>query len=106
MDLNCIDDELQSRREFFKKGAKTVLPILGAVTIINIPSIVQAQKTPMGCEYACSNSCEDSCLQSCKYTCTCTCAGDCVNSCLSNCNVTCKGTCLHACAAYFPVFFW
>lgn len=45
---NC-NEELQSRREFFKKAAKGVLPILGAVVLAGAPAIVKAaEENPMG----------------------------------------------------------
>ena len=44
------NEELQSRREFFKKAAKGALPILGAILLAGMPNVVNAaQKTPMGC---------------------------------------------------------
>lgn len=33
------NDELQPRRQFFKKATKGVLPILGAIDLANIPII-------------------------------------------------------------------
>lgn len=33
MEKNKNNEELQSRREFFKKAAKSALPILGAVVL-------------------------------------------------------------------------
>lgn len=45
-------EELQSRREFFKKVAKGALPILGAIVLADTPAIVRAaEKVPMGCNY-------------------------------------------------------
>jgi len=82
------NNELQSRREFFKKAAKGALPILGAVILANVPNIVKAEETPMGCSGACSSncvsSCQDTCLQNCK--------GSCKNSCRQTCKGTCKGS--------------
>ena len=45
------NEELQSRRDFFKKAAKGVLPILGAVVLAGVPNLVKAEETPMGCRY-------------------------------------------------------
>ena len=37
MKKNERNEELQSRREFFKKAAKGALPILGAMVLANAP---------------------------------------------------------------------
>ena len=39
MEKNKQNEELQSRREFFKKAAKSALPILGAVVLASAPGI-------------------------------------------------------------------
>ena len=49
MKKNEKNEELQSRREFFKKAAKGALPILAAVALAGTPAIVNATtKDPMG----------------------------------------------------------
>ena len=73
------NEELQSRRDFFKKAAKGVLPILGAVVLANAPQILNAsEKTPMGCNYGCTavcstSACQGTCAGGCRFTCTHTC---------------------------------
>lgn len=65
------NEELQSRREFFKNAAKAALPILGAVVLANAPVIARAANSdaPMGCSQStCSGGCKNSCT-SCQYTC-------------------------------------
>ena len=72
-------EELQSRRDFFKKAAKGVLPILGAVVLANAPQLLHASETndPMGCtRYGCG-VCTNSCSGSCKGSCETTCSGGC-----------------------------
>lgn len=69
------DEELQSRREFFKKAAKGTLPILGALLLSNVPNILKASETPMGCNYGCTavcstSLCQGTCEGGCKFTCT------------------------------------
>ena len=39
---NEKNEELQSRREFFKKAAKGALPILGAVVLASAPGLANA----------------------------------------------------------------
>lgn len=71
------DEELQSRRSFFKNAAKAALPILGAVVIANTPLIGSAANVANGCSrYGCG-VCTNSCTSSCKGGCYTTCSGGC-----------------------------
>lgn len=84
MKKNGKNEELQSRREFFKKAAKGALPILGAIVLANAPAIVNAaDESPMGC-------------RGCASYCTGGCSGNC-NSCVGSCNNTCNFTCRNHC---------
>ncbi|MBQ0121237.1 MAG: Cys-Xaa-Xaa-Xaa repeat radical SAM target protein [Bacteroidales bacterium] len=83
MDKKMNNEELQSRREFFKKAAKATLPMIAAVALASAPAIVNAAETaPMGCSsdscsYSCSSSCHKSCLTGCQGSCKTTCTGGC-----------------------------
>lgn len=84
------NEEIQSRREFFKKAAKGALPILGAVLLASSPIISKATESePMGC-----HSCSGTCKGGCYGTCYGTCKGGCIGSCKGTCDGTCKGTCI------------
>ncbi len=76
------NEELQSRREFFKNAAKGVLPILGAIALANMPlaSIAKESKT----------------INDCYSGCTTTCSGGCKGAC-SGCKAGCSGTCMSGC---------
>ena len=82
-------EELQSRREFFKKAAKGALPILGAIVLASAPVIANAaEDAPMGCKYcsvACSGNCDGTCKGSCR--------GECYKGCLTGCYAGCKYSC-------------
>lgn len=87
-------EEIQSRRDFFKKAAKTALPILGIAVLASNPIIAKASEKVIksesgsgcwGCGYSCS-----SCIGSC-FGCTGTCSGTCT-SCTGTCT-SCTGTC-------------
>lgn len=68
------NEELQSRREFFKKAAKGALPILGAVLLANVPVISQAAEAdPMGCNTTCYRGCASICTGTCMTTCNTSC---------------------------------
>lgn len=87
------NEELQSRRQFFKKAAKGALPILGAIALAGTPTIIKAAAdTPMGCEYSCTAWCADNCSGRCQETCTSACARTCSSYCNSACNGTCKSS--------------
>ena len=44
------NEELYSRREFFKKAVKTALPIIATVVLVSNPVASKAAKVAMGCE--------------------------------------------------------
>lgn len=71
------NEELQSRREFFKKAAKAALPVVGAIVLSQLP--MTAEATPAGCaKYGCG-ICTHSCTNSCSGACYTTCSGGCKN---------------------------
>jgi len=82
------NEELQSRRQFFKRAAKGALPILGAIALSNVPVIMNASEKPMGCSY-----------DGCSYTCSTSCYNDCKGSCkgCKGCSNTCQGYCKNGC---------
>ena len=82
MKKHTQDKELQTRRRFFKVAAKKVLPILGAVALMNTPVIAKAvEAEPTGCN---RQDCTNGCIQSC-YGCKGTCKGDCTGRCSGAC---------------------
>ncbi len=94
MDKKERNEEIQSRREFFKNAAKGALPILGAVLLANAPVIARAadSEAPMGCTGTCTGACYGSC-KGCSTTCTGTCSHGC-----KGCSTTCTGGCkFYAC---------
>lgn len=93
MKKNQKDEELQSRRQFFKKAAKGALPILGALAFVSAPTFLRAaEETPMGCQYSCTAMCADSCSGHCKGTCTTACNRNCSTYCNGGCTNTCRYT--------------
>lgn len=87
------NEELQSRRDFFKNAAKKVLPIIGTVLLANIPNFANADDTEMGCDWGCSSGCKGGCGRVCSYGCTNSCAGSCDGACKGYCQGSCKGSC-------------
>ncbi len=79
------NEELKSRRDFFKKAAKSALPIIGAVVLASSPLVSKAA-TAMGCDYTCKTSCANDCYGSCRYACKSTCSGTCSGSCKTSCS--------------------
>lgn len=88
MSKNKKNEELQSRREFFKKAAKGALPILGFAIMVNVPTISNATQV-MDCNSSCSGACAGGCMGTCSSTCTGSCSGSCTGTCSGSCAVTC-----------------
>ena len=84
------NEELQSRREFFKKAAKAALPVVGAVVLSSLPIRVDAHSSS-SCEKQCAGSCGAACT-SCWTGCT-----GCKAACEKNCDWTCRGGCKDSC---------
>ena len=75
------NEELQSRREFFKKAAKGALPIL-ALTVVGPAVLSSCTKEDDDDENGgCGNSCAGSCQKSCSGSCDSGCMDHCNNSC-------------------------
>jgi len=73
------NDELQSRREFFKKAAKAALPVVGAVVLASLPIAKSEATNCWGA--ACTTNCEGSCKNGCQG-----CSDSCYGSCMGSCN--------------------
>ena len=97
MEKKDKNDEILSRRGFFKDAAKKALPILGAVALASMPIMTKAAETSTtGCNYGCSGGCTGcygTCTGTCSGTCEGTCKTTCYNQCYNACKDTCKGTC-------------
>ena len=92
------NEELKSRRDFFRNAAKAALPIIGAIALSNVPLISKAAETEMGCSWGCSGGCSGSCGRSCSYDCSGGCKGGCGGACSYSCQNTCKGYCQGSCS--------
>lgn len=73
------NEELQSRREFFKSAAKAALPVVAAALLANVAAVTNAteSKSCNGCGYNCQGTCTGGCARTCHYTCQGTCKGAC-----------------------------
>ena len=91
------NEELQSRRQFFKKAAKATLPILGAIVLANTPMNVFADSVKTGCNSNCKLACATDCYTGCKGKCSDNCAQSCSTR---NCTGGCKGGCEKGCGTY------
>ena len=90
MDQKKRNEEIQSRREFFKNAVRSALPILGTILLANVPMVSKAvQEEKMNCSYSCTAWCADNCSGRCKGGCTTACE----RTCSSYCNSTSSGTC-------------
>jgi CXXX repeat radical SAM target protein len=62
-------EEIQTRREFFKKAAKATLPVLGAVVLSSIP-FAETKADYVNFYTGECTGCSGSCQQSCSGTCS------------------------------------
>lgn len=103
MEKKMNNEELQNRREFFKKAAKGALPILGAIALANAPFIAKAaeaaENSPMSCNGSCSFGCGQACSTSCSGGCKSGCGGGCSYSCQNTCKGYCQGSCRGGCSS-------
>lgn len=86
------NEELQSRREFFKKAAKAALPVVGAAILASVPFVKSEAATGCfegGCIIYCKGSCSDGCQGGCSDSC--------YGSCTGTCNASCKWGCGYGC---------
>lgn len=93
-------EEIQSRRDFFKKAAKAALPILGVTLLASNPIVAKAAEGHSGCTTCygtCIGYCMGSCGHACAYDCTGTCTGGCYPACSGTCKDSCLGTCYTSC---------
>ena len=83
------NEELQSRRSFFKNAAKAALPILGTIALAHMPIVSQAREHPTDCSKGCYTGCYNTIKGGCGGGCGSTCSGRCIGS--------CKATCMDSC---------
>lgn len=86
MDKKERNEEIQSRREFFKNAAKATLPILGIALMTSLP-VVEA-KAATDCS-ACTGICTG-CQGGCTGSCRLGCGGGCTGC--TGCSINCTGT--------------
>lgn len=82
------NEEIQNRREFLKKTAKSALPILG-ISLFGpaiLESCTKKDSAGGGSNFGC-NGCSGSCDSSCSGSCDDSCSGDC-DGCTGGCYTT------------------
>ena len=89
-------DKLQSRRQFFKKTASFVIPMMGIVATGGLGTLLSScskEDDPYcntcsnGCSTQCSNDCSTACGDSCRVNCSRSCHRDCKGGCVGNCSM-------------------
>lgn len=92
MHKNKKNEELQTRREFFKRAAKGALPILG-ISLFGPTILTSCEKDDPdddgggGSSNGCGKSCSGGCSGSCSGSCDTSCSGNC-----DSCTGSCAGT--------------
>lgn len=100
MNIGKKKEELQNRREFFKKATTSVLPIVAVVSFSSCDVFMSSLSyhlansssggssygggsssgSESGCGYGCSGGCSGGCDGSCQWGCETTCKGGCTGS--------------------------
>lgn len=87
------NNNLRSRREFFKVAVHKVLPVIGLISITNIPLFgISGITNDLSCNNGCTGTCTGMCVKGC--------VGACMDNCSRTCRYTAKGmcdTCSHLC---------
>ena len=100
MKNNKENEELQSRREFFKEAAKKALPVIGAIALVSSPIVAKAAELETNgcpsCNYTCTGGC-NSCKGTCEYRCQNDCSGSCKGGCKKSCSSACVNSCRNSC---------
>ena len=107
------NDELKTRREFFRKVASVALPLLSTSFVscgVLQDSILNALggESSSGSSYVSYDSggysgggttsgCSWGCVGVCQQTCTLNCASNCTNGCKTSCTGSCKSSCSGSC---------
>lgn len=96
--INNKENELLSRRSFFRKVSQSMLPVVGAIILSNLPVSSNAlTKESYDCNGQCAAICGGQCSTGCGTGCTGTCEGSCKTSCNEGCATYCNGTCNGGC---------
>lgn len=100
-------EEIIGRRLFFKKAAKTAIPLLAGMAVM--PNLISCSKDmsiedailqgETGCSYSCSNSCSSSCGTACTNSSSSGGCSSCGNGCSNGCGSTCSSDCGSACSS-------
>ena len=91
--------ELQTRRDFFKKAGKKILPLFASLSLVaQIIPIKAIAKEQIGCGWTCMGTCMTGCLYSCGGSCLNGCYMSCMNACAMSCGNSCRGGCNDTCA--------
>ena len=108
-----MSEELKTRRDFFKRSAQVILPMIGALVVSANPIFAKSSSCedmiqPAGCNrqspctgscyQGCSGSYRGSCVGDCTGRCTNTCKGSCSGRCYNSCSGNCSGTCEQNCS--------
>lgn len=82
------EEELQSRREFFKNAAKSALPMF-AIAAFGPSLLSSCEKEDSKSSSSKSSSSSSGCGKSCSGSCDGDCAGDCDDGCWTACIAAC-----------------
>lgn len=65
-----MEENIYTRREFFKNAAKKTLPIIGGALLIGSSSLFTSCEKCEDCGITCTAECSSGCSSTCKSTCS------------------------------------
>lgn len=92
--MKIKNEEILSRRGFFKKAAKGTLPMIALIGFGSVQTLFTSQVAAQGCQ-DCTGACRNDCTSACRDNCV----GDCRDNCKGDCRDNCKGDCRNDCTS-------
>ena len=104
---NTKNDDVISRRRFFRRAANMIIPALGLAMLPQLFTSCEIDEPyPGSITTGCNGSCSGKCSTSCAIGCATSCTADCRTLCKGNaitipssCNHSCKSKCYGSCAS-------
>lgn len=98
---NKQNEELQTRREFFKEASRKALPLL-AFAALGSTVLASCEKESTSSTRSSSSS-SSGCKGGCSGSCSSSCSGDCDGGCTNNCDSLCGGDCWAYCESTYKM---
>lgn len=93
------NNDIISRRKFFKKAASAVLPAIAIAVLPNVLTSCEIDEPYIDTGGSGCTTCKGTCKGNCTGSCLGRCSGGCSSGCSSGCKTSCSSACRLACAS-------